>query len=196
MLKPANGRRHLTVTLTDFAYVDNVAITSDSTSSAEITLCRLQFYSKVVGLKLSVARTKAVHVGYESEPEPLFALYETTMEVCDIYSYLGLPTLSSKVVICHRFAAAWSAICKLRPIFHSTAPYALKIKLFKSAVKAIAAYALECVPINPLTSNILDAGHQQMICAALGINLQNSITNKEFYAKSGLLPFIQTIKKI
>ena len=64
----------------------------------------------------------------------------TTIDVCDIFNYLGLPTLSSKVVICQRFATAWSAIGKLRPMFHSTAPDALKIKLFKSAVETIAAY--------------------------------------------------------
>ena len=115
--------------------------------------------------------------------------------VCDIYNYLGLPTLSSKVVIRQRITAAWSAICKLRPMFHSTAPDALKIKLFKSTDETIASYALESLPLNPTTSNILEAGHRQMIRAALGVNWQNNITNEEAYAKSGLLPFSQNIRK-
>ena len=80
-------------------------------------------------------------------------------------------------------------------MFHSTAPDALKIKLFKSAVKTIAAYALESLPLNQTTSNMLDAGHRQMIRAALDINWQNNITNEEAYAKSGRLPFSQTIQK-
>ena len=80
-------------------------------------------------------------------------------------------------------------------MFHSTAPDALKIKLFKSAVETITAYTLECLPLNPPTSNMLDAGHRQMIRAALGINWQNNITNEEVYAKSGLLPFSKTIRK-
>ena len=119
----------------------------------------------------------------------------TTIDVCDIYSYFGLPTLSSKVVICQRFTAAWSAIGKLRPMFHSMAPDALKITLYKSAVKIIAAYPLESLPLNPTTSNMLDAGHRQLLRAALGINWRSNITNEEVYAKSGLLLFSQTIRK-
>ena len=46
-----------------------------------------------------------------------------------------------------------------------------------------------------MTSNMLDAGHRQMIRAALGINWQNNISNKEVCTKSGLLPFSQTIRK-
>ena len=80
-------------------------------------------------------------------------------------------------------------------MFHSTAPDALKIKLFKSTVEAIAAYALESLPLIPMTSSMLDAGHRQMIRAALGINWQNNITNEEAHAKSGLLPFSQTVIK-
>ena len=119
----------------------------------------------------------------------------TTIDVCHIYNYLGLPTLSSKVVIRRRFAASWSAIGELRPIIQSTAPDALKIKLFKSAVETIAAYALESLPLNPTTSNMLDAVHRQMIRAAFGINWRNNTTNDEAYAISGLLQFSQTIRK-
>ena len=50
-------------------------------------------------------------------------------------------------------------------------------------------------PLNQTTSNMLDAGHRQMIRVALGIDWQNNITNEEIYAKSGLLPFSQTIRK-
>ena len=142
-LKPANGRRHPAVTLTALAYADDVAITSDSASCAEGTLRRLQFHSEAIGLKLNAAKTKVLHVGHESDPEPILTLDGTTIDVCDIYDYLCLPTLSSKVVIRQRFATAWLAIGKLRPMFHSRAPDALKIKLFKSAVEAIAAYALK-----------------------------------------------------
>ena len=80
-------------------------------------------------------------------------------------------------------------------MFHSTATDALKVKLFTSAVETIAAYALESFPLNPTTSNLLDAGHRQMIRAALGINWRNNITNEEAYAKSGLLPFSKGIRK-
>ena len=80
-------------------------------------------------------------------------------------------------------------------MFHSTAPDAVKIKNLKSAVETIAAYVLEFQPINPTMSNTLDVGHRKMISAALGINWQNNITNEEANAKSGLLPFSQTIRK-
>ena len=169
-LKPATGRRHPAITLTAPAYADNVAITTDSASNAERTLRQLQFHSEAIGLKLNAAKTKDVHVGYESDPESILTLDGTTIDICDIYNYLGLPTLSSKVIIRQRFAAAWSATCELRPMFHSTATDALKINLFKSAVKTIAAYALESLLLNPTMSNMLDAGHWQMIRASLGIN--------------------------
>ena len=189
---PANGRRHPAVTLTALAYADDVAITSDSASGAERTIRRLQFHSEAIGLNLNAAKTK---VEYESDPKPILTLGGTTMDVCDIYDYLGLPTLSSRVVICQRFTTAWSAIGKLCLMFHSTAPDALKIKLFKSTVETMAAYALESIPLNPTTSNMLDAGHQQMIRAALGINWQNNITNEEVYATSVLCRSVKLSEK-
>ena len=187
-LKPADGRRHPAVTLTALAYADDVAINSDSASGAEITLRRLQFHSEAIGLKFNAAKTKALHAGYECDPERILTLDGTTIDVC-------LPTLSSIVVIRQTFAAAWSTIGKLRAMIHSTAPDALKIKLFTSAVETIAAYALEPLPLNPTTSNMLDACHRQMIGAALGINCQNNIANGEVYAKSGLQPFSQAVRK-
>ena len=84
---------------------------------------------------------------------------------------------------------------KLRPIFQSTEPDGLKIKIFKSAAVAISAYALESLPINPTTSIMLDAGHRQMIRAALNINWQNNITKEEAYVESDLRPFSQAIRK-
>ena len=146
-LKAANGRRYPAVTLTALAYADDVAITSDSASGAERNLRRLQLHSEAIGLKLNAAKTKVLHVGYETDPKPILTLDGTTIDVCDIYNYLGLLTLSSKVVNRQRFAAAWSAIGILRPMFHSTAPDALKIELFKSAVETMAAYALESLPL-------------------------------------------------
>ena len=56
-------------------------------------------------------------------------------------------------------------------------------------------YTLESLPLSPTTSNMLDAGQRQMIRAALRINWQNNIMNEDFYSKSGLLPFSQTIRK-
>ena len=120
--KPTNGRRYPGVRLTALAYADDVAITGESANGAESTLRRLQFYSEAIGLKLNAAKTKILHVGYESDPEPILTLDGMTI---DIYNYLGLPTLSSKIVIRLRFAAALSAIGKLRPMFHSMAPDAL-----------------------------------------------------------------------
>ena len=147
MLKPANSHRYPAVTLTALAYADDVAITSDSASGAERTLRRYQFHTEAKGLKLNAAKTKVLHVGYESDPEPILTLDGTMIDVCDIYNYLGLPTLFSKVFIRQRFTAAWSAIGILRPMFHSTVPDALKITLFMSAVETIAAYALESLQL-------------------------------------------------
>ena len=150
-LKPTNGRRHSAVTLTALSYGEDVAIASDSASDAERTVRPLQFYSEAIGLKLNATKTKVHHVGYESDSEPILTLDGTTIDVCDIYNYLGLLTLSSKVVIRHRFATARSAISKLRPIFYSTAPDTLNIKLYKSAIETIAVYALESLPLSSTT---------------------------------------------
>ena len=108
--------------MTALAYADDFDITSEYASRAESTFRRLQFHSEAIGLKLNAAKTKILHVGYESDPEPILTLDGTTI---DINNYLGLPTLPSKVVIRLRFASALSAIGKLRPMFHSMAPDAL-----------------------------------------------------------------------
>ena len=92
-LKPANSHRHPSITLTSLTYADDVAITSDSVSDAEINLHQLQFYSEAVGLKLNKAKTNVLHVGYESDPKPNLTLDGMKIDVCDTYNYLGLPTL-------------------------------------------------------------------------------------------------------
>ena len=92
---------------------------------------------------MNAAKTIVLHIRYESDPDPILTLDGTTIDICDIY--LGLPTLSYKAVNRQRFAAVWSAIGKLHQIFNSTAPDALEIKLFKSDVETIAAYALELI---------------------------------------------------
>ena len=56
-------------------------------------------------------------------------------------------------------------------------------------------YRLTSLSCWSTTSNMLNAGHRLIIRAALGINWQNNMTNDEDYAKSGLLPFSQTILK-
>ena len=178
--------------MTTLAYADDVAITTESANGADGTLRRLQFYSEAIGLKLNA---KVLHVGYESDPEPILTLHGTTIDVCEIHSYLGLPTLSSNVVIRQRFASAWLAIGVLRPMIHSMAPDALKIKLFKSAVETLAPYAQESLPLSSTTSNMLNAGHRQMFRAALGIDWRNNITNEEKYTNSDLLPFRQSEKE-
>ena len=62
------------------------SITSDSTSVAERTLHRLQFYLDAVGLKLNASKTKVHHAGYESDPALILTLDGTTIDVCDIYN--------------------------------------------------------------------------------------------------------------
>ena len=126
-LKPANGRRHPSVILNALPYADYVAITSYCASGAERTLRWLKFHSEAIGLKLNAAKPKVFHVGYGSDPEQILTLEGTMIDVCDTHNYLGLTTLSSKIVILQIFAAEWSAIGKLRPMFHSTAPDAMKI---------------------------------------------------------------------
>ena len=181
--------------MTALAYADDVAITSDSASGAERTLRRSQFHSEAIGLKLNAAKTKVLHVGYESDPEPILTVDRMTIDVCDIHNYLGLPTLSSNVGSRQIFAAIWSAIVELCPIFHLTVPDALKIKLFKSAVETIAAYDLESLPLNPMTSNMFDAGQRLMIRAALGINWQNNIMNEEVQANPAFCRSVKLSEK-
>ena len=97
-LKPTNGRRHPAVTVTALSYADDVAITSDSASGAESTLRRLQFHSEAICFKLNAAKTKVLHVGYDSDPEPILILDGTTIDVCDINNYLGLPVTTGHPV--------------------------------------------------------------------------------------------------
>ena len=109
-LKPANGCRHPAVTLTALAYADDVAIASNSASGAERTLRRLQFHSDAIGLKLNAANTKVLHVGYESDDEPILTLDGTTIDVCDIYNYRGLPA--------HTYQSSYSPEIRRRLVFN------------------------------------------------------------------------------
>ena len=144
---------------------------------------------------MNTAKTKVLHFRYESDPEPILNLDGTAIDVCNIYNHLVLLTLSSRVVMYQRFTTIWSAVTYLRLIFHLTSADALKIKLFNSVVKAIAAYALESLPLHLATSIMFDACQRQMIDTALCINWQNNFKNEEVYAKSVFLAVQQEYQK-
>ena len=78
-------------------------------------------------MKLNAAKTIVLHVGYESDPEPILTLDGTTIDVCDIYNYFDLLTLF-QCRYTPEIRRRLSAIGKLRLIVYSTAPDALNIK--------------------------------------------------------------------
>ena len=90
---------------------------------------------------------------------------------------------------------AWFAIGKFRPIFISKISDANKMRLLKPTVEPIAAEGLESVNITRSLCRQIDASHQEMVRAALGITWPETMSTAELIQLAKLIPLSRTISK-
>ena len=67
--------------------------------------------------------------------------------------------------------------------------------LFKTTFETIAAYGLESVPVTPSLCRKIDAPHRQMVRAALGITLSETLSTAELTQRAKLTPLSRTFRK-
>ena len=128
-----------------------------------------------VGLKVNFKKTKIQHAGHNSQPSPVTAINGYTLKICNHFLYLGISNKTPLNVVQKKIGRAWFAIGKLRPIFISKISDANKMRLSKATVETIAACGLESVPMTHSLYRQINASHLQMVRAALGITLPETI---------------------
>ena len=79
--------------------------------------------------------------------------------------------------------------------FTSKISDANKMCLSEGMVETIATYGLESVPMTPSVCRQIDASHRQMVRAALGITLPETISTAEITQRAKLIPLSRTIRK-
>ena len=148
-----------------------------------------------VCLKINFKKTKILHAGHNSQPNPVTTINGYTLEIFNDFLYLGVSTKRPLNVVLGKHGRAWFAIGKLRPIFISKISDANKMRLFIATVKTIPAYGLESVPLTRSICRQIDAYHRQLVRAALGITWPETISTAELSLRAKLIPLSRTIRK-
>ena len=192
---PRRSTRYPAVRIGALVYADDIAITCDTIEQAHNVFRRLEMNASKVGLKINLRKTKILHAGHNSEPNPVTTINGYTLEICNDILYLGVSTKTPLNVVQEKIGRAWFAIGKLRPIFISKISDANKMRLFKATVETIAAYGLESVPMTRSLCRQIDASHRQLVQAALGITWPESISTAELTQRAKLIPLSRAIRK-
>ena len=183
VLRPRSCSRHPCARLPAMAYADDIALLCRDPDAAQRTITRLYNEGTKVGLKISAKKTEVMHIGTYTAPSLHLPTGEE-IEVCHDFKYLGAQILSPDSSFADRRAQAWRAALALKPIFHSTATDATKIKLFRATVEPILTYSLEAIPMTETRERITDASFRRLQRFALGIHYPEKLSNLELKART------------
>ena len=114
----------------------------------------------------------------------------TSLKEVDHFSYLGSDISSTEKDVMIRIAKAWSALDKLRTIWKSNLPNALKRNFFRSTVESILLYGSSAWTLSRNLENKLDGTYTRMLRAVLNKSWNQHPTKEELY---GNIPVISEI---
>ena len=106
----------------------------------------------------------------------------------DDFEYLGSYIASTDHDIQCRKGKAWGAFWKLKRVWQSTAPMALKMDIFKSSVLSILLYASETWVINLAQIQRINAFQTSCLRIILDVKRDDRVTNDEVYSRTDMYP--------
>lgn len=194
ILEPRTCSRRPCVRLPALAYADDIALLCTDPDAAQRTLTRLHNEGLKVGLKINAKKTEVMHIGTATAPSLRLPTGEE-VKTCDDFRYLGAQVMSPDCLFADRRTQAWKAAIALKPIFHSSAADATKVRLFRAAVESVLVYGLEAVPIPPSRAGIIDASYRRLLRYALGIHYPDTVSNQQLKSLSGVPDLSETLRK-
>ena len=179
--------RNPTQKLTDVDYADDLAVTSDTISNAEILLHHLEDAAKDVGLYVNASKTK--HISFDQQGtiqtnsgEPIKAV--------ESFTYLGSEINSTKQDVKIRIAKAWTALNKMDIVWKSDLSKDLKRSFFRATVESVMMYGATAWTLTKSLESKLDGTYTRMLRAILNISWRQHPTKSQLY---GPMPDISTI---
>lgn len=179
-------------------FADDIVIIAESLEELENMLNGLNDASQRVGLRMNLDNTKIMS---NSRVNPAsvtveHALIETVKE----YIYLGqkiqLGRSNFDKEADRRIQLGWAAFGKLRYIFTSDIPQALKTKVFDQCVLPTMTYGAETWTLTIGLIHKFKVAQRAMERAMLGVSLRDKIRNDNIRKRTGVTDVAQRISKL
>lgn len=180
-LQKRRSKRYPTIKVTDCAFADDLATTSDNIEEAQRTLYLIEEAAALVGLKINPSKTE--YMKFNQEEGHIRASDGNLLNEVDDYKYLGAWISSSKKDISTRIAIAWSTAHKLDPIWKSKLPNNTKVRLLTSTVESVLLYGCESWTLNTALTKRLDGVYTRLLRFALNISWKDKVRNTTLYGK-------------
>lgn len=182
-IKPARSRRVKAEKVTDADFADDLALTTDTLSEAQLLLDSLESAARDTGLLINESKTKYMAINIPREDGELTASSGQTLEKVDDFVYLGAWIATTEHDFLVRKAKAWAACHKMKKIWKSNLRKDLKIRLFQATVESILLYGTETWTMTKTLVKRIDGCYTRMLRMALNIDWRLHITNRVVYGR-------------
>ena len=179
-LTPRRSSRQRASTVTDFAFADDIALTSNDAAQAQNLLVSVESECAKIGLSINSKKTKVITCNL-SLASPITTIDGAPLEIVEDFRYLGSFINSSEQDIRVRKARAWKALNSMSNVWKSRMPADLKRRIFVATVESVLLYGCECWSLTSKAEKALDGCYTRMLRKALNISWQDFVTNEELY---------------
>jgi hypothetical protein len=177
--------RYPGVRVAAMAYADDVVLLSSSAHGAQQLLTRLENAAHPLGLRINTLKTQALALNVGTVN---LATATGPVLSCENFVYLGASLPCSKKDFARRRALAWSALGKLEKLWKSPASDSAKGALYSATIQPVLTYGAESWPMAATFESMVDGAHFRMLRAALGIQWQDHVTNREITNRTQTKP--------
>jgi exonuclease III len=151
------------------AYADDVVLCTPDCAAAQRMVTRLANAARTVGLNINCAKSQVMILPLAPDPTATVKLNDTTLDVVQDFTYLGINIADSDTAFSRRKGMAWDVAKKLEPIFLSNASSTLKVKLFRSTVEQVLLYGCETITITASLGKTIDGAYRHLLRHAIGV---------------------------
>jgi len=178
--------------LADLEYADDTILLSNDFEKLTAALSVYDRESRKLGLKVSWAKTKLMHVS-EGPDLPSLNIDGNAVEFADSFVYLGSTVTSNgnlKPEIERRRALSSNVMQSLRKPFwrQQSISRTTKMRIYNAAVLSVLLYGAETWPLTGSLSSRLDGFDSRALRSILGIHWRDLVSNETVWALAGHAP--------
>ena len=175
--------------ITDLDFADDLAVFTEEIWQAQEVLNLLEAEASKVGLYCNATKTEYQQFNISLDHAPIVSSNGTQLKEVTNFKYLGSWTESSEKDFMVRKALAWSALHKLKKVWHSNLSLHIKERLFISTVESVLLYGSETWTITKAMKKKIDGCYTKMLRIIKGVSWRDHMTNLQLY---GSLPPVTT----
>ena len=188
-LKKERNRRYSAHTITDVDYADDIAFLANTTAQAKTQLHSLEWAA--AGISFHVNTDKAEYMCFNQRGD-ISTLNGSSLNLVDLFTYLGSCVSSTETDINSQLAKAWTAIDWLSVIWKSNLTDKIKCSFFQAAVVLILLYGCTTWTLTKRMEKKVDGNYTRMLWEILNKSWKQHPTKQQLY--SHLSPITKTIQ--